>query len=62
MHIWAHMAIQLLINCKVTSYWHTVTASPLSIVVYTLPGYAFLTFLHISLLTTSIRTESLTPP
>ncbi|KAG4100347.1 hypothetical protein H8356DRAFT_1422834 [Neocallimastix lanati (nom. inval.)] len=29
---------------------------------YTLPGDAFLTFLHISLLTTSIRTESLTPP
>jgi len=28
---------------------------------YTLPGDAFLTFLHISLLTTSIRTESLTP-
>ncbi|KAG4086975.1 hypothetical protein H8356DRAFT_1434017 [Neocallimastix lanati (nom. inval.)] len=27
------MAIQLLINCKVMSYWHTVSASPLSIVV-----------------------------
>ena len=36
LHIWvpiSHMAIQLLINCKVMSYWHTVSASPLSIVV-----------------------------
>ena len=29
----SHMAIQLLINCKVMSYWHSVTASPLSIIV-----------------------------
>ncbi|KAG4084945.1 hypothetical protein H8356DRAFT_1361286 [Neocallimastix lanati (nom. inval.)] len=27
------MAIQLLINCMVMSYWHTVSASPLAIVV-----------------------------
>jgi len=57
-----NMAIQLLINCEVMSYWHTVTASPLSIVVTHCPGDAFLTFLYISPLTTSIRTESLTPP
>ncbi|KAG4106274.1 hypothetical protein H8356DRAFT_1417838 [Neocallimastix lanati (nom. inval.)] len=29
------MAIQLLIKCKVMSYWHTVSASPLSISLHT---------------------------